>query len=448
MPQELLTTWGVSGVNQTESLGTTALAMKLAIPRSGPKRTSSAWRWAPVCGSGASFADLFAQEKGAPSRFEPGQQVEATVVRTSGEWVFLDLGGKSEGSLNKNEVLDREGNLTVQEGDTIKAYFLSAERNGMLFTTRMSGAASKGLLEAAFASGIPVDGYVEKEVKGGYEVKVGGSVRAFCPFSQSGLRRDSNTDEFLECHHAFRITEYGESGRNIVLSRRAIIEEERQQQKEALRDTLEEGMTIKGVITNIRDFGAFVDIGGLEGLLPISEIGWGQVEDIRDTLHEGQEVEVAIKKLDWEADRFSFSLKDTLPDPWITADNRFPAGSVHTGKVVRLTNFGAFVALGEGIDGLVHISKLAAGKRINHPREVVEEGQALEVRVESVDSEKRRVSLVPADAQLAADSGKKGEPADSGAEDYRKYIDKGKGAGSGKSLGTLGDLLKSRLGDK
>jgi len=394
---------------------------------------------------GASFAELFAQQETTPSHFEPGQQVQATVVRISGEWVFLDLGGKSEGAIARGELLDREGELKVKEGDEIRAYFLSAERSGMLFTTRMGGAATRGHLEEAYAGGIPIEGYVEKEVKGGYEVKVAGSVRAFCPFSQTGLRREQSDEEFVANHHLFRITEFGENGRNIVLSRRAVLDEEREQKKAALRDQLVEGMIVKGVVTNIRDFGAFVDIGGLEGLLPVSEIGWGQVDDIRSTLNEGQEVEVTIKKLDWEADRFSFSLKDTMPDPWQTAADLFPAGTVHVGKVVRLTNFGAFVNLADGIDGLVHISKLAAGKRINHPREVVETGQALEVRVEAVDSEKRRLSLALAELAPAV-AGVKAE-VEAPEADYRDYIKETSGKAE-KPMGTLGDLLKARLDTK
>lgn len=388
--------------------------------------------------SGASFADLLARQDAAPGRFEPGQQVEATVVRISKDWIFLDLGGKSEGSLSKGELVDNDGQLTVQEGDRLRAYFLSANRNEMLFTTRMGGSAARAHLEEAFQAGIPVECFVEKEVKGGYEVKIAGNQRAFCPFSQTGLRREQSDEGFVGAHHTFRITEFGEKGRNIVVSRRAVLEEEGRQKKEELRHTLEIGQIVAGTVTRVLDFGAFVDIGGVEGLLPISEIGWSRVGDIHAALHEGQQLRVVIKKLDWDADRFAFSLKDTLADPWEQAIAQFPVGSTHTGTVARLTAFGAFVTLGEGIDGLVHISQLGRGKRINHPREAVEEGQALEVVVESVDPEKRRLSL--ALPGVAAPAGQ-GKEAAAPEDDYRQYVQKATAEASG-SMGTLADLLK------
>ena len=393
---------------------------------------------------GGSFADLLARQDEAPGRFEPGQQVDATVVRISNDWIFLDLGGKSEGSLSKGELVGKDGQLTVQEGDRLRAYFLSANRNGMLFTTRMGGAAARAHLEEAFRAGIPMEGFVEKEVKGGYEVKIAGNQRAFCPFSQTGLRREQSAEGFIGAHHTFRITEFGEKGRNILVSRRAVLEEEGRRKKEELRGTLELGQIVAGTVTRVLDFGAFVDIGGLEGLLPISEIGWSRVEDIHAALHEGQQLRVVIKKLDWDADRFAFSLKDTLADPWEQAIARFPVGSSHTGTVARLTAFGAFVTLAEGIDGLVHISQLGRGKRINHPREAVEEGQALEVIVEGVDPEKRRLSLaLPGGATTSGQDKETAAPED----DYRQYAKKASVEGAG-SMGTLGDLLKGGLKGK
>ncbi len=394
---------------------------------------------------GASFADLLAMQDSGPVRYEPGQKVSATVVRIGKSWIFIDLGGKSEGCLDKGEFADKEGGITLVEGDQIQAYFLSAQHDEMLFTTRMSGIAAQAHLGDAFENGIPLEGFVVKEVKGGYEVKVAGNVRAFCPFSQTGLRREQSDEDFLETHQSFKIIEYGENGRNIIVSRRALIEEEQRQKKEALRDTLEIDMTVTGTVTAIRDFGAFVDIGGLEGLLPISEIGWGRVEDIRSTLHEGQQVEVAIKKLDWEADRFSFSLKDTLPDPWERVSELFSVGSITTGKVARLTEFGAFVTLTEGIDGLLHISNMGQGKRINHPRELFEVGQAVEVKIEGIDLEKRRVSLVIEKAVTGAE--KDQEAKEQPENDYRDYSQKA-AQSTAKSMGTFGDLLKAGMGKK
>jgi small subunit ribosomal protein S1 len=193
-------------------------------------------------------------------------------------------------------------------------------------------------------------------------------------------------------------------------------------------------MKVRGTITSIRDFGAFIDIGGLEGLIPVSEVGWGRVEDIRESLSVGQEVEAVVKSLDWEKDRFSFSIRETLADPWTRITQDYPEGSVHHGRVARLAPFGAFVTLAEGVDGLVHISRLGGGKRISHPREALKEGQDLRVRIEKVDPESRRLSLVPVESEEAEE-----KPA---PEDFRKFLD------SGKPMGTLGDLLKGKFEKK
>lgn len=375
-----------------------------------------------------SFAELFAKSAPSMERLEPGQQVEAVILSIGADWIFLDVGQKGEGVLEKKELLAADGTLNVREGDPIGVYFLSARGGEPRFTTRMGGAGvGQAQLEEAFRSAIPVEGRVEKEVKGGFEVRVAGA-RAFCPFSQMGLRRTESPEEWIGQTLPFRISRYDENGRNIVLSHRAILEEEQRRQQAILRETLKVGMTVRGTITSLRDFGAFIDIGGIEGLIPISEIAWGRVEEIRDELTVGQEVAVAVMSLDWENNRFSFSIKETLADPWRGAAAQFPEGSAHTGRVARLAPFGAFVTLEEGVEGLVHISKLGGGRRIAHPREAVREGQQLEVKIESVDAEKRRISLVPLGA---------GEnPPEGGKE--RSFVER-----SG-SMGTLGDLLTSR----
>lgn len=365
--------------------------------------------------------------KAAP-KLEPGQKIRARVLAFSGDWVFLDVGQKGEGVLDRREVLDAEGNPTVAVGDALEVYFLSRAGGELRFALRIGGAAGRSDLEDAWKSGIPVDGQVEKEIKGGFEVRLAGQTRAFCPFSQMGLRRTDAAEQWLGRTLPFRITQYGEQGRNIVVSHRAVLEEERARQRDSLRDTLREGMKVRGRVTSLRDFGAFIDIGGVEGLLPISEIAWGRVEDLREVLHEGQEIEVVIKSIDWAANRFSFSRRDALADPWDQVRQDFPEGSLHTGKVARLTPFGAFVTLGEGVDGLVHISRLGAGKRISHAREAVKEGQTLSVRVEKIDSETRRISLVPATE----------EESEAAETDFRAFLAKDSGAG----MGTFADLLK------
>ncbi|MDY6950323.1 MAG: 30S ribosomal protein S1 [Thermodesulfobacteriota bacterium] len=384
------------------------------------------------------FEELLSQGMGEPVHFKPGEKVEAVVTQITKEWIFIDVGGKSDGSIVINECMDDEGHLTVKEGDTINAYFLSSRHNDMLFTIRITGdTAGNEHLEEAYRSGIPVEGRVEREVKGGFEVKVGGNIRAFCPHSQMGLYRVEDRGQYIGQHVTFKIIEFDKKGRNIVVSNRAILEAERQKQKDALRASLEEGMTVRGEITSVRKFGAFVDIGGLEGLIPISEISWGRVEDINSSLSVGQKVDVAIKRLDWKEDKFSFSLKDILPNPWDEVGQKYPEGSAHTGKVSRLAPFGAFVTLEPGIDGLVHISELGKEKRIRHPREVLSADQTVEVRIARVDEKQRRLSLALVSEDQDAE----------GIDDYKKHMAARAQETSG-ALGTLGDILRAKMDEK
>ena len=382
-----------------------------------------------------SFAELFEGSFVKPVRFSPGQKVKARIVKISAEWIFIDLGGKSEGYLDRKELLDEEGNLSVREGDEIEPYFLSANNNEMRFTTQISGGdAGRSYLEDAWRSGIPVEGLVEKEIKGGFEIKIAGGLRGFCPFSQMGLQRVGNPTDLVGQHISFRITEYGEKGRNIVLSNRSVLEEERLKQREVMKGELQEGMKVTGTISSIQKFGAFVKVGSVEGLIPISEIAWDRVEDVNERLEVGREVEVVVMKLDWEKNRLSFSIKRAMADPWDNIEKDFPQGSSHSGTVVRLMNFGAFIMLAAGVDGLLHISRLGSGKRINHPREVLSQGQVVNVKIDSIDRDNKRLSLSLVGAE--ADDQKERE------EDYTQYMKE-----KPKSMGTLADLLKARLAD-
>ncbi len=367
-------------------------------------------------GDEGSFAELFEQSQVGRTALEPGQQIEATVLQISDEWLFLDVGQKGEGVLDLKEMRDAEGQLKVAVGDRVKVYFVSRKGGELRFTTRLGGGSSgTAQLEEAWRSEIPVEGRIEKEIKGGYEVRLPGGVRAFCPFSQSGLRRQEDNSEAIGQSLSFRITQFSEQGRNIVVSHRAILEEERRQQSEALKETLKEGMIVSGTVTNIRDFGAFIDIGGIEGLLPISEISYSRIDKIGDVLQVGQQLEVAVKSCDWEKQRFSFSLRDTLADPWGQVETRFPVGSVHPGRVSRLTTFGAFVTLEDGIDGLLHISKIGGEQRIKHPKDVLAAGQQLQVVIEKIDRDEKRISLaIPRETPDEVEETSYQEPAGSG----------------------------------
>lgn len=389
-----------------------------------------------------SFEELFQKTQVRRDFLKPGQKIEATIVKITPDWIFLDLGGKSEGYLDRKELTDEEGKLSAKEGDSITAYFLSSKHNEKLFTTRIgAGDSARTYIEEVWRNGIPIEGVVEKEIKGGFEIKLAGGMRGFCPYSQMDLQRIENAKDYIGRRLSFRITEYGERGRNIILSARVILEEQKKKEEEARKAELQEGMTVKGTVVSIRDFGAFLDIGGLQGLLPISEIGWDRVEDIYGRLSIGQTLDVVITKLDWQNNRVSLSLKQTLSDPWNEVEAKYPEGTFHTGTVARLMKFGAFVNLGPGVDGLLHISKLGKGKRIAHPRDAVKEGEIIEVRIDTIDRDQKRISLSIPDAEARDDAarkiGKKPE------EDYYEYVDK-----APTSLGSFGDVMKRKLDEK
>ncbi|NOX80391.1 MAG: 30S ribosomal protein S1 [Deltaproteobacteria bacterium] len=381
------------------------------------------------------FADLFQVKNVSSRNLKPGDRIDARVADISGENVFLDVGGKSEGVMAAAEVRNPDGRIELKPGDAVKVYLLAVRGGEMIFTTSVgSSHASLLELEEAFRSGIPVAGRVASEIKGGFEVVVAGQ-RGFCPYSQMDIRRVEDPADHLDKSYQFKIIEFTGNGRNIILSARALLEEERERQREMLRETLEEGARISGTVTSIRDFGAFVDIGGVDGLIPISELAWGQVDRVEDILSRGQQVEVVIRKLDWDNDRISLSLRETTESPWDSAVKKYPEGSIHQGRVSRLAAFGAFITLEPGIDGLLHISKLGAGRRINHPREVLEVGREITVRIDSVEADKKRISLAPEDA-AAADREKDEQPTRTPAKS------------TPKTLGTLGDLLRDKLAGK
>ena len=383
--------------------------------------------------SDESFADLFQAKTVSRPTMKPGDRIEATVVGISGENIFLDVGAKSEGVLAAAELRNEAGELTVGIGDRVRVYLLPKRGGEMACTTRLGGGQTTPReIEEAFEAGIPVEGKVTAEVKGGFSVTVAGH-RCFCPYSQMDIRRVEQADSYLDKTLAFKIMEFSSQGRNIILSARALQEEQRAREREQLKEQLREGVQVSGTVTSVRDFGAFVDIGGVDGLIPISELAWGQTDRVEDVLSLGQQVQVVVKRLDWDRDRISLSLRETTENPWDKAAERYPAGSVHQGRVSRLAAFGAFVTLEAGVDGLLHISRLGAGRRIHHPREVVEVGQELTVKIESVDTAQQRIALVPEDyapREKTEDTPVPPAP--------REPV----------SMGTLGDLLKQQLGKK
>ncbi len=394
-----------------------------------------------------SFAALFSQsEEKTLRKLSPGQKIKATVVGIDKETVFLDVGTKSEGIVEASEFIDENGELSVSPGDQVEVYCLKSGAGGQIFTAKLGSGASSAHLEEAYHNSVPVQGFVKAEIKGGFEITLSGNVRGFCPFSQMGLRRVENAAEtYLETHMSFLITKFEAGGRNIVLSARLLQEEERQLKKEELQEVLEEGQSIEGTISAIRPFGLFVDIGGIDGLVPISEVGWSRVDNLEDTYSIGQQVRAVVKGLDWENDRISLSIKETLDDPWEAAVKNLSEGKAYVGNVARLAQFGAFVTLAPGVDGLVHISKLGGGRRINHPKEVLEAGQNLEVIIEAIDPADKRISLVPSDYVSLEDEEEKERRE---YKDYRSNRTGPKKEEAKDTMGSFGALLKSKLEEK
>ena len=357
------------------------------------------------------------------NQFEPGQMVETTVVAISSDTVFIDLGLKSEGFVDKSEFTDDEGNVSIKEGDRIKVYFASATRDELHFTTKLAGQnAGKDMLESAFQNGVPVEGHVTQEIKGGFEVMVG-STRAFCPYSQMGYREREEPAEYVGKHLTFKIQEYKNEGKNIVLSNRVILAAEAEEKKAALAQKLQLGSIVKGTVSRIESYGAFVNIEGFEALLPVSEISHVHVNDVHDVLKIGQEVEAKIIRADWTKEKVSLSTKELEADPWDGIKAKFPVGTKIEGKISRVADFGLFINLAPAVDGLVHISKLPVERNTNL-KKVYKPGDSLAVTVDRVDTNEKRISLSPvvsSEEEVNAAEYQKAHASDDDGETYNPF---------------------------
>ena len=336
------------------------------------------------------FAELLDESNTKPKKYSQGQKIKAKVVRVTDEWIFVDLGGKSEGIIAVSEF--EASNVPAVE-EEIEAQFLYLQEDEIILTTKVGGAkASRKQLEDAFHAQIPVEGQVMGEIKGGLEIKIAG-VRAFCPSSHMEMRRGGNLSKYNNKKLLFHILEYKEGGRNIIVSRRKLLKEEQEKKIADLKEKLQIGKEVTGKVRSIQNFGVFVDLGGIDGLIPVSEMSWGRVEDPSEVVKMGEKVCAKINSIDWGKQRISLSLKDTTEDPWNTVAQRYEEETWIEGTVVRLTDFGAFVTLEEGVDGLIHISNLSAEHHVKHPKEVIEVGQKVEVRILKIDKENKRISL-------------------------------------------------------
>lgn len=320
--------------------------------------------------------------------FKPGQRVKGVVTAIDKRNVFIDVRSTSEGVINREELLDDDGELTVKVGDEVEAFFVESGEDGITLSVKMTGKHVIGHLEDAYDSGIPVEGKVTEERKGGYTVRIAGN-DAFCPYSQMSLNRGEPAD-FIGNTYTFTISELNRS--NFVVSRREILRRELEESLEQLKNDLSPGMILHGVVAKVMDFGAFVDIGGVQGLIPVSELQWSRTNDPRDLLKPGDHVDVSVLALDWANDKITLSYR-AANAPWDAIAAKYAPGVRCQATITRLTHFGAFAEIEPGLEGLIHISKLGAGKRINHPKEVVQEGDVVEVEIDSIDEDNHRISL-------------------------------------------------------
>jgi small subunit ribosomal protein S1 len=384
-----------------------------------------------------------------PRRIERGETVEGRIVGIGQDVAFVDVGGKGEATIDLAELRDADGALEVAAGDRITATVVSTTGGLTLSRRLLRGAASAGQLEGAFHSGLPVEGRVEAEVKGGYEVRVAGQ-RAFCPFSQIDLHRTEGAAHIGQVYR-FRITEYKEGGRSIVVSRRAVLEEEQRANAAELRRLITAGAVMTGRVTSVRDFGAFVDLGsGVQGLLHVSEMGWGRVSDPSQIVRPGDAITVRILSIDDDRQKIALGLKQLTADPWSTVQARYEVGEVYPGRVTRLAEFGAFVELEPGIEALAHASTFPPSGRPRAWRTLVAVGATARFEILGIDVEKRRmgVGLVPEGAARAGIAARaQAEAAAAEAEDVRAYAAR-EDAAQADGLSSLADKLRGALTDR
>jgi len=334
-----------------------------------------------------SFEDLF---ESSLKELHSGNVVKGTIVQVNPDSVIVDVGGKSEGVIPVNEFTDEQGQIEVKVGDVFDVLIESTENeNGLISLSKEK--ADRQKVWNALEEGAVVEGRIISRIKGGLSVDIG--VNAFLPGSQVDLRPVRNLDKMLGETYKFKIIKLNKRRGNIVLSRRVLLEEKRESLRSETLETLEEGQVVEGVVKNLTDYGAFIDLGGIDGLLHITDMSWGRVSHPSDILAVGDKIKVKVLKFDREKERVSLGLKQIAPDPWLEVEQKYPLESLVKGKVVSLTDYGAFVELEQGVEGLIHVSEMSWTKRIKHPNKILNIGDEVESMVLALDIPNRRISL-------------------------------------------------------
>jgi small subunit ribosomal protein S1 len=377
------------------------------------------------------FATMFEASQQA-KRIQKGQTIQGRIVAIGPEVALVDVGGKGEAAIAIDELKDEEGNLEVKVGDRIQAVVVSTA-GGLTLSRKLAlGAATAQQLEEAFRSGLTVQGKVERAVKGGYEVRIARQ-RAFCPISQIDNVRNSDPAQHEGRVYQFRIIEYKEGGKNLVVSRRALLEEEQRAQADEIRRSLVVGAVITGRVASVREFGAFVDLGGgVQGLLHVSEMGWSRVTDPSNVVQPGDEITVKVLRLDDDTQKISLGLKQLADDPWLKVPATYEAGQVRRGRVTRVAAFGAFVELEPGIEGLIPLSETGVARDADVKR-AFPIGADVQVVVLEIDAAARRIRLSIKAVEQAKE-----------VETVREYAEREDAAPAG-GFGSLADKLRGAL---
>ena len=341
-----------------------------------------------------SFAELF-EESLKEIEMKPGAIVSGVVVDIDSDWVTVHAGLKSEGVIPASQFLNDSGEMSIAIGDEVQVA-LDAVEDGF-GETRLSREKAKRMeawkeLEKAFEAEDVVKGVISGKVKGGFTVDVA-TIRAFLPGSLVDVRPVRDTAHLEGKELEFKVIKLDQKRNNVVVSRRSVLEAENSAEREQLLGSLQEGLEVKGIVKNLTDYGAFVDLGGVDGLLHITDMAWKRIKHPSEIVNVGDEINVKVLKFDRERNRVSLGLKQLGEDPWVAITNRFPEGTRGTGRVTNLTDYGCFVELEEGVEGLVHVSEMDWTNKNIHPSKVVSLGDEVEVQVLDIDEERRRISL-------------------------------------------------------
>ncbi len=337
-----------------------------------------------------SFEELLKDYEQGGFELKRNDVVQGTVVQVNPDSVVVDVGYKSEGVIPIREFADENGDININVGDVYDVLFGGGESDSGLIVLSKEKADRQKIWNS-LEEGAVVEGRILSRIKGGLSVDIG--VNAFLPGSQVDLRPVRNLDKVIGQTFEFKIIKLNKRRGNIVLSRRVLLESERESQRGETLKTLEENQIIEGVVKNLTDYGAFIDLGGIDGLLHITDMSWGRVKHPSDILAVGDTIKVKVLKFDREKERVSLGLKQITPDPWLDVEAKYPIESKVTGKVVSLTDYGAFIELEEGVEGLIHVSEMSWTKRVKHPNKVLTIGDEVESVVLALDSENRRISL-------------------------------------------------------